>query len=289
LYHEGLPTLRLSVLTLARGRRLHLSRLIEGLNRSTLSPNELIVVDMGGPPIDLSTSSCPIKVMPLKDGDLPLAKARNLAASAACNELLIFLDVDCIPMAGLVGAMRNALEQHDALVCAEIRYLNEAAIQDDWREDVLLWDSAPHPARAFPPAGMRVESNPGLFWSLAFGISAAVFKSIGGFDERFHGYGAEDTDFGFRAHKAGFDLLFLGGAGAFHQYHDTYDPPLQHYDDIIRNAEAFFAKWGVWPMQGWLESFERLQLMRRESGVIIKLRQPHAFEIEAAKQQKTRY
>jgi hypothetical protein len=42
-----------SVLTLASGRRLHLQRLIEGLCRSEVAPDELIIVDMGGPAIKI--------------------------------------------------------------------------------------------------------------------------------------------------------------------------------------------------------------------------------------------
>lgn len=276
----------MSVLTLARGRRLHVSRLIEGLCRSTLPPDELIIVDMGGPPIDVSVASFPVRVLPLTDVHLPLAKARNLAAALARNAVLVFLDVDCIPAAGLLGALRDTLGQHDALVCAEIRYLTKLAVQPYWQEDDLWGNSVTHPVRSFPPSGIRVESNPGLFWSLAFGITAALFARLGGFDERFSGYGAEDTDFGFRAHHAGVDLLFLGGAVAFHQYHDTYDPPLQHFDDIIRNARVFFEKWGVWPMRGWLDEFEQLRLIRRENGIIFKVRSPSRSDIHTAKQRK---
>ncbi len=273
----------LSVLTLARGRRQHLQRLIEGLCRSETAPDELIIVDMGGPAIECPAASFPIKVLALGDNHLPLAQARNRAASEARHELLIFLDVDCIPMAALLGSMHSALEKHNVLLCAEIHYMNEAAICDEWKEDSLLRDSKTHPVRDFPATGTRVEGNPGLFWSVAFAVRRALFKKLGGFDERFTGYGGEDTDFGFRAHQAGVKLLFLGGTGAFHQYHQTYEPPLQHFYDIVRNAEIFFKIWGVWPMKGWLESFESLGLIRLGDSEIITLRSPNTSEIEKAR------
>jgi len=269
----------LSVLTLVRNRRLHLLRLIEGLCRSEIAPDELIVVDLGGPPIVLPVTTFQIRVVPLDSEPLPLARARNLAASLARYEILLFLDVDCIPMAKLLGLMSSTLDKHDALVCAQIHYLREAVTHCDWQEDVLLRDSMTHPVRAFPAQGIRVENNPGLFWSLAFGLKNSLFKTIGGFDERFVGYGAEDTDFGFRAREAAVKLLFLGGPGAFHQYHEVYDPPLQHFDDIVRNAELFFERWNVWPMHGWLDAFECLGLILRGRDKIIRVRSPNFLEL----------
>ncbi len=274
----------LSVLTLARGRRLHLQRLIEGLCRSDVLPDELLIVDMGGPPIELRNTQFPIRILSLIDDQLPLAQARNMAASQARHDILIFLDVDCIPMRSLLDAMRHAVENSNALVCAQIHYLNEAAIRDNWHEDALRQNSVTHPVRSFPAAGTRVETNPGLFWSLAFAVRAALFKDLRGFDPAFIGYGGEDTDFGFRAKAAGVDLLFLGGTGALHQFHMTCDPPLQHFVDIIRNAEIFHKKWNVWPMEGWLTDFERMGLIYFGNDKIIIARRPNAGEIEIAMQ-----
>jgi len=277
-------TLGTSVLTLARDRRAHLARLIEGLRRSHTAPDELIIVDMGGPRIECPETAFPIRVLPLTGPQLPLAQARNLAAGAAHHDTLVFLDVDCIPMAALLGRMRREIEKHDALLCAEIRYLPADAILEDWAEDGLLRHSITHPVRSFPVAGVWVEDNPGLFWSLAFAVRSGRFKQLGGFDARFTGYGAEDTDFGFRAKQAGIDLLFLGGVAAFHQHHDVFDPPLQHFHDIVRNAGIFHDIWNIWPMRGWLAAFAQLGLIDFDQDRLITLRPPSACEVERARQ-----
>ncbi|RSU45239.1 hypothetical protein DAH51_28105 [Sphingobium yanoikuyae] len=130
-----------------------------------------------------------------------------------------------------------------------------------WEEADLLARGRAHPVRSFPARGVREERNAGLFWSLAFALRRSTFETLGGFDEGFSGYGAEDTDFGFRAAAAGHKLLFVGGAIACHQYHITYEPPVQHVADIVRNARHFHARWGRWPMEGWLADFERLGLV----------------------------
>ena len=87
--------------------------------------------------------------------------------------------------------------------------------------------------------------------------------AIGGFDEDYVGYGAEDTDFGQRLARSGGRLLFVGGAEAVHQYHPTASPPVQHVADIVANANVFAGKWGWWPMLTWLEQFRDLDLVRQ--------------------------
>jgi hypothetical protein len=146
----------------------------------------------------------------------------------------------------------------------------------------LLATGRPRPVRSFPATGTRRETNPGLFWSLAFAIRRSRFDALGGFDETFVGYGGEDTDFGFRSERAQIPLIFVGGAIACHQYHDSYDPPVQHLDDIVRNATIFHARWGWWPMQGWLDAFVAMGLVDYCDDGIRILRRPNAADLIAA-------
>lgn len=273
----------LSVLTIVKNRSDHLTNLVEGLRRSARLPDELVIVDMSDRPVDVPKTNFPSHVVRLETDGLPLAQARNLAAARARGDHLLFLDVDCIPMCNLPGLMELALSRSNALICAEVRYLGAGDVAPDWNEALLMQCGHAHPLRAFPETGFKSERNAGLFWSLAFGLRRDAFETLGGFDERFTGYGAEDTDFGFRARDSGLPLLFMGGAGAFHQHHGVFDPPLQHFDDILANAETFHRKWGVWPMAGWLSAFERLGLVRFENQRPVRRRTPTAAEIEAAR------
>lgn len=52
---------------------------------------------------------------------------------------------------------------------------------------------------------------------------ARPHPALGGFRESYRGYGGEDT---------------------FHPYHRVSDPPVEHLDDILRNAEVFHETWG---------------------------------------------
>jgi len=276
-------TAAMSVLTLTKHRSEHLARLIEGLIRSHTAPRELIVVDMGGEWQAPPPHSFPIRVIEMTSAGLPLARARNAAAAAASSDHLLFLDVDCIPMRHLIDSLDDDLTATDAIICGEVRYLGPAELADDWQEESLRSVAQPHPVRRFPSEGLNRESNRGLFWSLLFGIRRSTFLDCGGFDEAYTGYGAEDTDFGFRAQQHGVDLYFSAGAGAFHQHHAVYDPPLQHFSDIVANATRFYRRWGFWPMAGWLEKFTEMGLIEPGSADMRILRTPTAAEIANAR------
>lgn len=276
--------MKLSVLTIVKDRPGHLAQLVEGLRRSRAMPQELIIVDMASRvPVTAESAPFPVHVVRLDGPGLPLAAARNAAARAASGEILLFLDVDCIPMRDLTQEMAALAARSDALICAEVLYLGSGDARGDWDENDLRKRASGHPVREFPATGHRVEENAGLFWSLVFAIRRERFEALGGFDESFTGYGAEDTDFGFRAKEAGIPLLFMGGAGAFHQYHDIYDPPLQHLNDIVRNASVFRDRWDFWPMEGWLSAFERMGLIERTAATIALLRRPSRDEIAEAR------
>ncbi|HEX8374740.1 MAG TPA: galactosyltransferase-related protein [Geminicoccaceae bacterium] len=272
-----------SVITLNKGRDAHLHRLLEGLSRGP-PPEVCVVVEMGSEPPPLPDFGFPVERIVLGSAGLPLARARNAGRAAARSAHLVFLDVDCIPSADLVASLSRDLARADGLVCCEVHYLPAGAVGDGWTEDGLRLVGRAHPVRRFPPEGLERTDNPGLVWSLAFGVRAETFDRIGGFDEGFDGYGAEDTDLAFRADAAGVPVLLSADGRAYHQHHTAFDPPLQHFADIVRNARRFHARHGIWPMDGWLDAFARLGLVApRAAGDLVVLRAPTAAEMEAAR------
>ena len=271
-----------SVLTLVKNRAAHLDQLVEGLRRSAMPPAELVVVDMSDDPVAIADTPFQVTIRRLPGEGLPLARARNLAAKAARSAELVFLDVDCIPLRDCLGRLTQELAAQDALLCADVRYLGPGDAAPGWSEASLLARGRTHPVRDFPLDGVRREPNPGLFWSLGFAMRADRFANLGGFDEAFTGYGAEDTDFGFRAAEMGLPLLFVGGAIACHQHHASHEPPVQHLDDILRNATLFRARWGRWPMEGWLDAFEAMGLIERGFNRLTRRRATEAADLAAS-------
>ena len=207
--------------------------------------------------------------VPVEAGpDLPVARCRNLGGDRAVDEgaeLIVFLDVDCMPGPDL--GRRYADAPDDAVALGPVTYLPEAAGAPDTAELSAFTD--PHPARPFPTSGERPlgPDEFGMFWSLSFALHARLWRRLrtdfGGFDEAFTGYGAEDTDFGRRLLFRRIPVVLVAGAHAYHRWHPVSDPPVDHLADLLRNGAHYAERWGEWPAPGWFAEFERRGLVRR--------------------------
>ena len=251
-----------SLITICYGRERHLMNLLRGVQVSEVLPEEIIIVEPGPSACLIGFADLPIKsvTLPLSgDGNFNVAKARNLGASTAKYDLMVFLDVDCLPDPTFFGELiRHPAAKH-ALLMGDPHYLYRPLPQD-WEMASLGDLSVAHPIR--PEMGTESFRTDvyGMFWSLCFLVSRSVFKKIGGFDDYYTGYGAEDTDFAFSARKLEIPL-YLVPAVAYHQQHLVYTPPINHFEDIISNSRRFHQKWAMWPMDNWLTDFLEMNLI----------------------------
>lgn len=298
-----------SVLVITGGRDAHLARLIAGLERSARRPDQVVVVFMGQPDGAVPPTDLPVTVGHVPaDGGLPLAAARNRAAELATGEVLVFLDVDCIPAADTVGTLAAEVStwmpvDSGTVVMGTPRYLRpgwvealaEAGVAADPggpgrapTDGELRRLSVPHHGRAHLEPGPSEEWH--LVWTLVMAVVPEDLSRIGGFDEGFTGYGAEDTDLAFRARDAGCTLR-ISPAEVFHQHHGVMRPPLNHLEDILVNARRFRERYEVWPMDGWLRSFAELGLIRwdPEGETLELVRLPTEEELAAARDETSAY
>jgi len=268
---------KLAVVTIVRDRHAHLAGQVLGLRDQDRSPDTYVVVAIDDPVAhevvrELVPAQWDVRMpfTPLRQGRMPLSTARNLGAATAISagaEHLVFLDVDCIPCPTLVRRYGEIMADAPGggaprVICGDVAY--EPPPRRPGASTAADGRPRHHPARPpLPPGGIRAVDDVSLFWSLSFAVTARDFTRIGGFDEDYLGYGAEDTDFGQRLALGGGQLLFVGGAGAVHQYHPSPSPPVQHVADIVANANVFADKWGWWPMQTWLEQFRDRGLVHR--------------------------
>lgn len=258
------------MITIVRDRPDHLAGMRRGLARQhpaqptgDIEHLEHVVVRMGGadPYVGMPDGPPVVKVemiMPsgADRGRLPLAAARNAGAAATSADLLVFLDVDCIPCPTLLARYQWAAGRTSGLLAGPVGYLPAAVCGRTADVEELRRQAQPHPARPVPADGdLLSEDRYELFWSLSFAIRRADFDALGGFCEDYVGYGGEDTDLAFTARRLGMPLSWVGGAWAWHQYHPVQDPPRAHLADIVRNAHVFHQMWGRWPMEGWLQDF----------------------------------
>ncbi|MCW2796841.1 MAG: hypothetical protein JWM79_2338 [Nocardioides sp.] len=255
--------------TIAHGRHDHLALQMESLAAGSRPPDEHVVVAMDDH--ELTRWPAFVVSMPTAVGGLPLAGARNLGVGTALDlaaDVVICLDVDCLVGNDLVRAYAEAVRTNPGVVWSgPVTYLPPPPTGGYDLPSLASLDD-PHPARPAPPQGrVELDDRPDLFWSLSFACSASAWRRSGGFCEEYVGYGGEDTDFARAALGRGLRLGWVGSARAYHQWHPVSDPPVEHLDDIIRNGAIFHERWGSWPMQGWLEEFERRGLVRREAGM----------------------
>ena len=267
-----------AVVTLAHGRHAHLRAQLAALAVGTRVPDIWVGAAMDDEHLESvvrhqASSSRPadkIEVvhLPRRHGHLPLAAARNAAAARAIAlgaDVLVFLDVDCLPSERLVERYAEACQamagtscgpRPPAVVSGAVHYLPPLPPGRGTYDPADLRRSEPHPARPVAPElDIVPEDDLRLFWSLSFGLSSADWDELGGFDETYVGYGGEDTDFAMRLGRNGGRLYWLGGATAYHQYHEVEDPPRRHLADIVRNSNLFHDRWGEFPMGEWLDAF----------------------------------
>jgi GT2 family glycosyltransferase len=264
---------KIAVITVVRGRGPHLRHQLQGLARSSRQPDMHVVVALDDLHVAdiIADEGSAASVVDLNVAEpLPVAHGRNQGAAAALAmsaELLVFLDVDCIPDTELIARYHDTAEQPhcgDALLCGPVTYLPPPGPRGYLLDD-LRAHLDPHPARPNPPGDDVIATTDyALFWSLSFAVTATTWTRIGGFCERYRGYGGEDTDFAQCAASQDVSMQWVGGAHAFHQFHPISEPPVEHVDDILRNARIFHRRWGWWPMEGWLAAFEEAGLIARD-------------------------
>jgi GT2 family glycosyltransferase len=268
-----------SVVIIVKNRRKQLDNVLQSIQQSTIIPHDIQIVCMDDPS-DIKTEGYGnVKLHTLESSEnLPLAAARNRGVQAAETDRIICIDVDCIVSPTLFTGMLEALTP-TTIIVAYPRYLSIVPRNGNYAD--LYFQAVDHPARKHIVSG---EPVPHLeFWSLIFAIHKNSFQTIGGFDESFTGYGAEDTDFAMTFHKAGMQQIFVKDF-VLHQYHDKYDPPLNHFNDILQNAATYYKKWGSLPMGRWLRLFAEASLITiNDDNSITILRQPTETEIQASR------
>lgn len=193
---------------------------------------EVVVVDDGSSPPVAVPGSTPldVRVVRREAGGFGLAAARNAGARAAAHEILVFLDGDVIPEAGLLAAHacwhKGVADALTLGFCASVSAagLDAAAIRGRTGPLADLLAGRPYDPPWLERHMARTDDltsrHDDLFRAVTgnnFGIRRAFFEEVGGFDESFDRYGGEDTEFGYRAWCRGGLLAPVRDAFGWHQ------------------------------------------------------------------------
>jgi GT2 family glycosyltransferase len=171
---------------------------------------EIIVVDDGSNPRTQAVveAACPDRGrIRLLDGSRRGgAAARNLGASQASGDFLVFMDDDILVQPQHLTAALEAFDLHgDCIVGGDWTFLPEVSDQLSRSPLGRYRLAVERSYRSEPPTGR---------WSFPRGLPTAHitvrrdhFWDIGGFDEALPGAGCEDWAFCLRAHEAGYKLV----------------------------------------------------------------------------------
>ena len=209
--------MKVSFIVLTYNRSDALLAVLRSLSGQCDAAHEVLIADDGSSPeqVDMLVQQCPAFKCPVRhiwhpDVGFTAARARNLAASRAVGDYLVFLDGDCVPNKSFVAQHLRLAEPGcfvngsrvllgenlsrrvtsgtiDLLRCSVPFWLG-ARLHGDSNKilHLLVW-----PWRLF-----RVKN--GFEWrgirSCNLGVWRSDFVAVNGFDEVFEGWGHEDAD-----------------------------------------------------------------------------------------------
>ena len=178
---------------------------------SALDGYDVVVSDDGSATVPVVPRG--VRLVRQDDRGFRAAAARNLGAAVATGSVLVFLDADTVPEPGYVSALvRRAAASPDVLAVGRRRHADLSGTGEELPEPAWLRDGL-RGSRDLLDADGR---------SFRFVISAVMacrrelFEDLGGFDERFVGYGGEDWDLAYRAWNNGALLVHEPDAVAVH-------------------------------------------------------------------------
>lgn len=190
---------------------VQLARVLAAVGRQSMGPVDIVVADDGS--AQEPTVPPGVRLVRQDDQGFRAAAARNLGAATSTADVLVFLDADTVPEPGFVEALvRRVAACPDVLAVGRRRHAD------------LSGNGAELPEPSWLREGYRASRDllDADGRSFRFVISAvlacrrSLFEDLGGFDERFVGYGGEDWDFGYRAWNAGAVLVHEADAVAWH-------------------------------------------------------------------------
>jgi GT2 family glycosyltransferase len=211
-----------------------LARTWRALRGQTLLPTEVVIADDGSTVVPSAPrGGPPTTVVAQPDLGFRAAAARNLGAAHCCGEILVFLDADTVPAPDFLRQLTRRVAQcRDVVAVGRRRHADLRGLPVDadpagaveLDEPAWLRDGYAGTADLLAADGRSFR----FVISAVMACRRALHEELGGFDERFVGYGGEDWDFAYRAWNAGAVLVHEPGAVAWHDGPEWAGRPGSH-------------------------------------------------------------
>ena len=200
---------------------------------------EVIVLDDGsadGSEDLVRRLESPVRLTYQWRANLGRGAARNAGARLARSPVLLFLDADVRPSAGLLAAhARHHLGHRWTGVQGRTLQDPESLTSTFMRASNLLPDFT---------IRRRVALSPLHVITRNFSVTAEAFWEVGGFDEAFVGYGWEDIELALRLQQAGVGLQYEPEALGYHHHVQRLEDLLPKLRQAGEGAVYFWQKHG---------------------------------------------
>ncbi|MFM8268822.1 MAG: glycosyltransferase family 2 protein [Pseudomonadota bacterium] len=227
---------RISVIIPSRNGAKRLESCFKALLNVLGKEDEIVLVN------DASTDNTidvagkfPCRLLNLPEG-VGAARARNIGAQVAKNEILLFIDDDVLVKPETFQRLRFNFENPElsgvvGVLDDEIPFKNSASnIKNLWMRFTYL---------TCPQEGV------GLFYTSIAAIRKNVFETVGGFDNHYSGASLEDTEFGQRVWQQGYRIRIDPQLSVTHVKHYTWSSILKtDYERARALTHMKLRKWG---------------------------------------------
>lgn len=234
----------ISAVVVTRNRKKELIKCLKSLRDSDYKKTEVIVVDNGTkPPISLWLSKIFTNIKIIRsDKNLGAAGGRNLGIKFTKGHYLLFMDDDAKADTKMISELKASFKRYANVGIVQPKIYdmqNKNILQGIGCDiDLLTGRVSALGIREKDTGqydGIKEISTVGCVWM----VKRKVIEKIGGYDEEYF-IPYEDLDFSFRAKKAGFRILFVPRALAWHKgVKSTFINPLLDYIGIRSPEQAY--------------------------------------------------
>ncbi len=205
------PTPSVTVVIPHFDQAAQLAMTLDAVGRQTLGELDVVVADDGSAEVPALPEG--VRLVRQPDLGFRAAAARNLGARTSDADVLVFLDADTVPEPGFVSALvRHVAACPDVLAVGRRRHADLSGDGEELTEPRWLRDGYAASRDLLDADGRSFR----YVISAVLACRRSLFEDLGGFDERFVGYGGEDWDLAYRAWNAGAVLVHEPDAVAWH-------------------------------------------------------------------------
>ncbi len=185
---------------------------------------ELIVVDndSGDGSAERIRSAVPSAKVFESGANLGFAGGCNFGVARATGEFVGFINNDARPADGWISAAVAVLCADSSVGAVASKVLDWDGEVIDYVDGSLTWFGMGYKREVGRPDAAEYDVPKDVLFGTgaAMFVPAALFREVGGFDERFFMF-YEDVDLGWRLNLLGYRVRYVPGSVAYHKHHET--------------------------------------------------------------------